>query len=440
MSRVIVIGGGFAGLAAGVTLASKGVAVTLVERRKHLGGRARSFTDLETGDTVDNGQHLFMGCYVHTREFLKTIGTLQDLHFQDRFRIDFLHPRKGPTKLAFSRYLPPPTHVLAGFLGFSAVGFGDVLRLRRLKPHLEADANKGLTAAAWLDRCDQSAEIRRSFWTHLCLSALHKHPDEALAEHLIAVINQAILGPREGARLGYSGVGLSRLYTEAASSFIEQAGGRITLSAAAEQLQVSEDGVRLRISGNEVLRADSIVCATPPPALARILPDSCSALKSRLSLYSSSPILSVNLWFDRPITQMLFVALLESRMDWVFNKHIMYDGRDKASPGHIAMVASAAIQYIDMTDDALVDMAMEDLMSHFPDASSAKLNRSLVVRERQATYVLPVGQPRPGNRTVHQSVYVAGDWTETGLPPTIEAAVISGQTAASCCLDHLQGP
>ncbi len=436
MSEVIIVGGGFAGLSAGVSLAAQGVKVTLLERRKHLGGRARSFTDNRTGDTVDNGQHLLMGCYYETRAFLEEIGTSHNLILQDQFNVDYLGPGGISTRLSFSRHLPPPIHILAGFLRFSPVQFGDVLRLRNLKAELNSSVVSTLTVDEWLVKCNQSKKIRESFWHPLCISALNQSPTEAPAEQLMAVVNQAVMGPWEGARMGYPGVGLSNLYTVAAASFIEKAGGRILLSTAADQIETCTDGVRLRTNRNEIIEGDWVVCASPPHATARILPDNQTTLKQVLYEYTPSPILSVNLWFDQTITSKLFVALLEARMDWVFNKHALYNGRDNASEGHIAMVASAAVHLIDKSDDELVAISMEDLSSHFPGASQARLEYSLVVRERHATFVLPGNQARPDNKTCHQRILLAGDWTETGLPPTIEAAVVSGRSAARICLEH----
>jgi squalene-associated FAD-dependent desaturase len=433
----IIVGGGFAGLSAGVSLAAEGVRVTLVERRKHLGGRARSFTDSKTGDTVDNGQHLFMGCYHKTRAFLETIGTSHNLLFQDQFNIEFLGPGGKGSQLQFSRHLPAPVHVLLGFLRFSSVRLGDVLRLRNLKRDLKSPDLTKYTVDEWLDRCNQSRAIREAFWNPLCISALNQSPEEAPAEQLAAVVNQAIMGPREGARLGYSGVGLSELYTSAAGVFIENSGGKILLSTAADQIRIGDDRIHLRLSQDGVLQGDCLVCASPPHATRRLLPEAFAPLKEQLSRYTSSPILSVNLWFDRPITPRMFVALHDAEMDWVFNKHALYGGRDKASKGHIAMVASAASQLIDKTDEELVTLSLEDLRSHFPSSSNARLKRSLVVRERQATFVLPTGHTRPGNKTVHRKIFLAGDWTDTGLPPTIEAAVVSGQSAAELCLESL---
>jgi squalene-associated FAD-dependent desaturase len=439
MSRVIVIGGGFSGLAAGVRLAAHGTCdVSLFERRKHLGGRAYSFTDRATGDTVDNGQHLFMNCYYKTREFLETIGTVDSLCFQDEFRLDFARPGTGPTVLSFPRRLPPPLNLLAGFMRYTPVGTGDVLRLRHVRSALNEPTAPGLTVNDWLEACRQSPAIRRAFWDPLCVSALNQQPDAAPARYLTSVLKSAFLGGRDSNLMGYAGVGLSTMYTSAARSFIQRRGGKCRVGDAVAALNVAGGGkIEIRLRSGAVLTADAAICAITPPALSRILPDGFEDLKARLKSYYPSPILSVNLWFEEPVLDRPFVGLLAGRMDWIFNKPMLYDGRDRASPGHVTLVASAADRLVDQPDERLVEIALEDLNDVLPATRLNPLAHHLVVRERQATFALPGGQSPPPNRTTTPGLYIAGDWTDTGLPATVESAVKSGYRAAALALEYL---
>ena len=439
MSHVIVIGGGFAGLAAGVRLAAHGTCeVSLLERRKHLGGRAYSFTDRATGDTVDNGQHLFMKCYLRTREFLETIGTEDRLCFQDRFRLDFAHPGAGPTVLLFARRLPPPLNLLAGFMRYRPVGAGDVLRLRHVRSALNEPTAPGLTVNDWLEACRQSQAIRRAFWNPLCVSALNLQPDVAPARFLTAVLKSAFLGDRDSYLMGYAGVGLSAMYTGAARSYIQRHGGRCRVGDAVAALNIVDGGkIGIRLRSGEGLTADATICAITPPALARILPEGLEDLKSSLKPFYPSPILSVNLWFAEPVLDRPFVGLLAGRMDWIFNKPMLYDGRDRASPGHVTLVASAADRLVDEPDERLVEIALGDLHDALPATRQNPLEHHLVVRERHATFALPGGQSPPPNRTTIPGLYIAGDWTDTGLPATVESAVDSGYRAAALALEYL---
>lgn len=439
MSRVIIVGGGFAGLAAGVRLAERGTCVVnLFERRKRLGGRAYSFTDRATGDTVDNGQHLFMKCYHRTREFLETIGTGERLRFQEKFRLDFLHPDLGHAALRFPRRLPPPLNLLAGFIRYGPVNVGDVVRLRRVRAALAAPPQSGVTVHDWLEECGQSPAIRRAFWDPLCVSALNQRPDAAPAAHLTSVLKLAFLGSADATLMGYPGVGLSAMYTDAARNFINRRGGACHVGEAAAQLRVAEDGqIRIRLKSGPVVTADAAICAITPPALSRLLPEGLADLKIRLNAFYPSPILSVNLWFRSPVLDMPFVGLLTGRMDWIFNKPLLYNGRDNASPGHVTLVASAAGSLVDLPDERLLDIALGDLHRFLPETRNIALERHLVVRERHATFALPAGHAPPPNRTAAPGLYVAGDWTDTGLPATVESAVESGYRAAAHTLEYL---
>ena len=439
MSNVIVIGGGFAGLAAGVRLVERGTCnVSLFERRKHLGGRAYSFTDRTTGDTVDNGQHLFMKCYLKTREFLETIGTGDHLRFQEQFRLDFIQPGVGRTALSFPRLLPPPLNLLAGFMRYKPVDMGDVVRLRHVRSALRAPTPPGLTVNEWLEECKQSPSIRQAFWDPLCISALNQQPDAAPASHLKSVLKLAFFGRSESTLMGHAGVGLSAMYTGAASTFIQRHGGTCHVGEAAAELRVTKnDKIRIRFRSGRVVTADAAICAIAPPALSRLLPDGFEDLKARLSAFYPSPILSVNLWFKRPVLNRPFIGLLEGRMDWVFNKPMLYDGRDRASAGHVTLVASAADGLVDQPDERLVEIALKDLHTFLPETRKIPLEHHLVVRERQATFALPRGHSPPPNRTAAPGLFIAGDWTDTGLPATVESAVESGYRAAAHTLEYL---
>ena len=429
--RVAVIGGGFAGLAASVELAKSGVQVALLEARRHLGGRAYSFRHTATGDTVDNGQHLFMRCYQSTRDFLDRIGTADLLSFQDGFRVDFSHPEMGEMALAFPRRGPRSYRILRGFLRFKPFRLADLPGLARVERTLNDPASDQCSAADWLDSTGQSSALRESFWDPLCIAALNRVPAEASARDLRAVLREAFFGRPDGADMGYAGGGLSALYTEASRQFIESHEGKVRSGAAAQCLTRLPDGsLEVGLKADERIEADAVIAAVPPPALLRILPDGMRPLRETLSRYRPSPILSVNLWLDRPVMRKPVLGLLGTEMQWVFCQSALYAGRDRAAPGHITLVASAADALVGLSDDALVEMALSDLRTHLPEAGNATCTQHLVIRERRATYDLAPSMDRPGNTTDWPGLYVAGDWTDTGLPATIEGAVSSGQDAA----------
>ena len=431
---MIIIGGGFGGLAAGVRLSEAGVRVLLLERRKHLGGRAYSFLDSKTGDTVDNGQHLFMGCYHHTVDFLKKIGCLERLKFQDRPRVDFLDRDNGFTSFECAS-LPPPMHAVAGLFRMKGITLGDKLRTLKVGRAIQKNGKAGshtLTVSRWLDQLSQSERIKQRFWYPMAIATLNENPDAASAKMLKVVLKEAFGGGTQSASIGIARVGLSELYTEGASDFIRSRGGEVRTNAQASRLIVDDGSVTaVELKDGERIAADYFISAVPPTALLQILPDELREKDfSKLASLGSSPIVSINLWFDRPVMDREFVGLIGTRSQWIFNKDLILSPGKQSN--QIAVIISAARGFVDWTNQELVEMALTELNELIPESRSAHLLHSRVVKEREATLAHTVESDgvRPGPRTVLPNLILAGDWTATGLPATIESAVLSGNTAA----------
>ena len=431
--RVVIIGGGFAGLAAGVRLSERGHEVVLLERRNHLGGRAYSFTDAKTGDVVDNGQHLFMGCYHHTIAFLETIGRRDRLKFQDRPRVDFLDA-EGFASFDCPR-LPAPFHVLAGLLRMKGLGLGDKLRTFNIGRALKGNGSHSpgaLTVDQWLDQLGQSDTIKHRFWYPMVVATLNQKPDIASARMLKVVLQEAFGGDAKSASIGISRVGLSDLYTDGAFDFIKNRRGDVRTGAQVQAL-IIEGGVvaAFELKSGERIGGDYFISAVPPEALFAILPvDLRNKEFASLMTLGSSPIVSINLWFDRPIIDREFVGLLGTRSQWIFNKDLILSP-GKAS-NQVAVIISAARDFVDWTKTDLVEMALGDLHKLLPQSRHAELLHSVIVKEREATLSHSVESDslRPGPQTSIENLLLAGDWTDTGLPATIESAVISGEVAA----------
>ena len=431
--RVVIIGGGFAGLAAGVRLSERGHEVLLLERRNHLGGRAYSFTDAKTGDVVDNGQHLFMGCYQHTIAFLKTIGRVDRLKFQDRPRVDFLDT-EGFTSFDCPP-LPAPFHVLAGLLRMKGLGLGDKLRAFNIGRAIKSNGSLSpgtLTVDQWLDELGQSDTIKRRFWYPMVVATLNQKPDIASARMLKVVLQEAFGGNAKSGSIGISRVGLSDLYTDGALDFIKARGGDVRTGAQVREL-IIEDGVvvAVELKDGERVEGDCFISAVPPEALFAILPEDLKNKEfASLLTLGSSPIVSINLWFDRPIIDHEFVGLLGTRSQWIFNKDLILSTGKKSN--QVAVIISAARDFVDWTRNDLVEMALGDLHDLLPASRDAELLHSVIVKEREATLSHSVESDslRPGPRTSISNLILAGDWTDTGLPATIESAVMSGDVAA----------
>lgn len=450
---VVIIGGGFAGLAAAVELAEHGVKVLLLERRAFLGGRAYSFTDKTTGDTIDNGQHLMMGCYRHTLSFLEKIGSLAKLKFQQNLQVDFLSQSANGeiTHASFKcPSLPAPLHLLAGLFKLETIGWKD--RLNALRVGLELRRLNGnraslptslvdVTVREWLTRLGQTEKMQSRFWDLVALATLNETPGLASADMFARVLDQAFMHTRQDSTMVISKVGLSELYTDNARRFIEARGGEVRLNAEVEQTEFSQArAVAVKLKTGERIAAEAIISAVPYFALGRMLPPeiaAASSLKPALE-FKSAPIVSINLWYAEPVTDVEFTGLLDSRIEWVFNKNAI-SGSSHSGHQHLALVISGAHEAARLNKGELIELAIGEMNRFFPAAGNQQPVHVFVVREHDATLSHTVGTARlrPKQKTGFENLFLAGDWTDTGLPATIESAVFSGQQCARLVLEKV---
>jgi hydroxysqualene dehydroxylase len=442
---VLIIGGGFAGLAAAVDLAEAGRRVLLLERRSFLGGRAYSFTDKTTGDTIDNGQHLMMGCYHRTLRFLEKIGSFDKIKFQPDPQVDFLQEETNGSVTRASFKCPPlpaPLHLLGGLARLKTIGWGD--RLRALGVGLAVRMLNGnrdrlaeVTVREWLDSLGQSERIQRRFWRPMALATLNEAPDVASADMFARVIELGFMRKKSDSAMVISRVGLSDLYTPQAQNFVEARGGELRLNADVSQIDFEGDqvaGVTLR--SGERIEADAVISAVPYFALRRMLPAEFAAANFPcLDRLKSAPIVSINLWYDEPITDLEFAGLLDSPIEWVFNKNAINQTGHRRQ--HLALVISGAHDAARRSKEELIALADAEIKRFFPKARGRRPFHAFVVREHDATISHPVGTARlrPSSRTQFDNFFLAGDWTATGLPATIEGAVQSGQDCARIVLE-----
>ncbi len=449
MDEVVIIGGGFAGLAAGVALAEAGRHVRLLEQKPYLGGRARSFVDPATGSVVDNGQHVLMGCYHATRRFLAAIGTLDRVVFQPDLRVPFVEPGRGVTTLECPRW-PAPWHLLFGVFASDSFSSGEKLEVARLGRLLGSrvsrgadgaaggSGSRGLTVEEWLRSLGQSERLRRNFWDLLSIAAMNEDPRRASAALFERVLRLALFQSPEDSCLGIPRVGLSECYTQAASDFITARGGRVEVGRSVASLLVRCDGAGragvsqgVVLSDGERIEARAVLSAVPWHAFLQFLPEDLVRAEpcfSKIRILRPAPIISIYLWIDRPVTDLDFVGLRGTTVQWLFNR-----SRIDGSSGHlVSLVLSGAHNHVDRSKEELLSVAIEDLARLFPSCRRAGVLRSLVIKERLATFSPSVesADARPTARTPIRGLYLAGDWTDTGLPATIEGAVESGYTAA----------
>lgn len=437
LAPIIVIGGGFAGLAAAVDLAEQGKKVLLLERRAFLGGRAYSFTDKVTGDTIDNGQHLMMGCYHHTLSFLKKIGASHKVKFQPNPRVDFLSDTTGHASFACPP-LPAPLHLLAGLSRLQTIRWSDRVKALRVGLALRTmNGNRArladITVREWLNELGQSQRMQRRFWDLVALATLNEAPEVASADMFARVLDQAFMHAKQDSTMVISRVGLSDLYTQDAIQFITARGGEVRRNASVKSIDFANNrAIGVTLSNGPSLAASAIISAVPYFMLKDILaPELLAAHFPAVAEFKSAPIVSINLWYDDAVTDLEFVSLLDSPIEWVFNKNAIA-GEARPRHQHLALVISGAHQAALQPKESLIAMAHAEMKRFFPKARLQQPLHAYVVKEQQATISHTIGtaRKRPAQKTPFTNFFLAGDWTDTGLPATIESAVWSGQECA----------
>jgi len=458
---VVVIGSGCAGLSAAVRLASRGARPLVVEARARLGGRATAFPDRDTGDLVDNGQHILLGCYRETFAFLREIGAADNVRLERQLAVTMIDRDRRRSRLSCPP-LPPPMHLLAGVLEWSALSWRDRLSigsmatpLRNARRELAGAPVKAAspdeTVEQWLVRNGQTPRLREMLWHPLALAALNQPAERAAAAPFARVLAEMFSGEAGGAAIGLPTVPLHLMYAEPARAYLERRGGRVRTGAAATVVGTIDGGAVAGVRvGGELMKIDRVVSAVPWFAFADLFdrePPALVATIDRARRMAASPIVSVNLWFDRAVVDEPIIGLPGRAMQWVFDKsgdaagahhagaHDEAAGADAGA--HVSMVSSGADAMLAKANDELIRLAHDELLEALPATRAAKLLRGTVVRERRATFSLAPGQPpRPAAETGVRGLVLAGDWIDTGLPATIESAVRSGNRAADLAIER----
>jgi squalene-associated FAD-dependent desaturase len=439
----VVVGAGFAGLSAAARLARDGARVVVLEARVRLGGRATAFPDRDTGELVDNGQHVLLGCYTGTFAFLRQIGAIDNVRMQPHLSVSMID-RAGRRSRLDCPALPAPLHLVAGVLEWDALSWTDRLSILKmaapmrvarhaLKPGARAiAASPGETVERWLIHNGQTARLRELLWEPLALAALNQPTNQAAAPPFARVLAEMFGSDPQAAAIGLPTRPLHLMYAEPARRYVEGHRGRVITGAAAKVGIGADGGLRVRANG-DAWTAPAVIAAVPwfalpslfeppPPALAEPL--------ERVRAMASCPIVTVNLWLDRRVMDEPFIGLPGRTMQWVFDKRTVF-GSDDHGASHLSLVSSGAAAVVGLENDELIAIAHGQLVDALPAARAAALTRATVVREPRATFSLAPGQPaRPQTVTAVPGLYLAGDWIDTGLPATIESAVRSGHMAA----------
>jgi len=443
---VIVIGGGLAGLAASVALAEAGWRVRLFEQRPFLGGRATSYV-LPDGEHVDNCQHVTLGCCTNLEDFYQRVGSAGKIKFFDRLL--FLDPQGRRGEIG-AGILPAPFHMSGSFATFSPLSLRDKWSIARAMLNIlrtrgkpaDLDEPGGISMLEWLRRRKQTTRAIERFWRVVLVSALDEELDRTDARYGVEVFWKAFLSNRSGYRMGVPTVPLAELY-EGCRLAIERKGGEVILRAPVRQIKIAGGAVIGAVfdEGREET-AEAYVLAVPQNALAELLPDAAKQsepLLGTLDKFKVSPITGVHFWFDRPVMVEPFITLLDTTTQWVFNKTALYapNGTKKIMEGqYLQLVISASYVLLQKPRQEIIDLCLKEIREALPAARSAQLVKATVIKEAAATFSPEPGidRWRPKQGTKIQGLFLAGDWTDTGWPATMEGAVRSGYLAAEAVL------
>ncbi len=414
MPSAIVVGGGLAGMAAAVALADAGFRVDLFEARATLGGRASSFTPPDGGEPIDNCQHILLGCCANLLDLYARLGVRDLIRFHREYH--FLERGGRASRLRPGR-LRAPWHLLASFLRLpflNAAGKLSVIRaLRALARESRRRDLDDITMGDWLAAQRQTPAALRRFWQPVLVSALNEDLHRVAAAHAFQVFRLAFLGERSGFELGVPAVPLNRLYDRAVP------GVTTHLRTPVERIAVREGAAAGVVAHGTLCVRNNVVLAVPPDRIPALAPE----LELDLAPFEYVPITGIHLWFDRAVMDLPQAALLESPIQWVFNQA---EGR------YLLAVVSASRGLVEMSREQILALAQRELADYFPTAGAARLERAHVVKELRATFSARPGLEahRPPTETRIRGLYLAGDFTRTGWPATMEGAVRSGYLAA----------
>ncbi len=444
---VAIVGGGLAGLAAGCALADAGLRVTLFERRPYVGGRASSYEHPGTGEVVDNCQHVLLGCCTNLIHFYERLGVSDKIRWFDE--LTFIEPGGRASRMAPS-FLPAPMHNIPTFLSAKMLTAKDKLAIARAMAEMSRGLpeDSGEDFLSWLRRHKQTEQSIERFWKTVLVSALNEDLDRISVRYAFQVFRESFMKSAAAGKMGLPSIPLSDLYGNAVE-YIRARGGEVLLRSPVTAIGPKQNSVGV-VSGSGERLFDCLVMAAPFQNVASLLPaDSTAApIKQQLSHFESSSITGIHLWFDREITPLPHAVLLDRTIQWMFHKSKFHERRfheskENASTGsYVELVVSASKPLVQKSREEILELATRELAEFFPAVKDAKVVKAAVIKEIYATYAILPGldKYRPEAKTPWPHIFLAGDWTATGWPATMEGAVRSGYLAAEALMERLDQP
>ncbi|GIU77693.1 MAG: phytoene dehydrogenase [Bryobacteraceae bacterium] len=420
MRTAAIAGGGVAGIAAAAALADAGFRVILLESRPYLGGRASSYAlPGRDSEVIDNCQHILLKCCVNLLDLYRRLGVEDQIEFHGEFH--YLEPG-GRRSVLRSGFLPAPLHFSGSFASLRFLSPGEKLEAARGLLALRREYGRrsdldSITMQQWLEEKRQSPRTISRFWAPVLVSAVNEELDRMAALHGFKVFRLAFLSARDAYQMGVPRVPLGEIHS--AERLAPSTGAQVLLRRKVTGLHTEGRRIRALLTDNGPVEADVFVSALPFEPLRQLAP----GLLDDWSVFEHSPIAGIHLWFDRPVTDLPHAVLLDSPFQWFFNKS---GGR------YLQLVVSASRFLETWPRQQAAVRAFEDLCRYLPEARRARLERYHVVKEIRATFSARPGlaarRPRPETR--FENLFLAGDWTDTGWPSTMEGAARSGYRAA----------
>ena len=431
MTKCLIIGGGFAGLSAASFLAGKGIKVHLLEASPKLGGRAYSFIHKNKNDVIDNGQHILMGCYKNTIEFLKLIGAENNISFQKNLKVNFVERNGGIHKLDAST-LFYPFNLLKGILNYSAIKFSERLSILRLFLKLifiNPLKYENYSVEEWLKSENQNERIIKSLWEILVVGTLNTTAQKASAEIFIKILKVIFFTGNESSVIVLPETGLSEMYCENSKNFIENNGGIVSFPERVTGLEIENNEVKKVITNKDMYSDFDFVISTVPFHSFRKIISEPELLNEHKIDMEYSPILTVHLWLNENPFNEKFYGLIDSKVHWLFNH-----GK------HITLVTSAADEFIEKKDEEIIEIIYSQIENYFPIFYRTFVAEFLIIKEKRATFIPTVESTKLRRKLKFQykNLFVAGDWVNTDLPSTIESAVLSGRKAADSVFSNIR--
>ena len=437
---VAIVGGGLAGLAAGCALAEAGLRVTVFERRPYVGGRASSYEHPGTGEVVDNCQHVLLGCCTNLIDFYDRLGVSGKIRWFDE--LTFIEPGGRASRMAPS-FLPAPMHNVPTFLGAKMLSVSDKIAISRamavMSRGLPEDSSEDFLS--WLRRHKQTERAIERFWKTVLVSALNEDLDRMSVRYATQVFRESFMKSAAAGRMGLPSIPLSDLYGSAIE-YIRARGGEVLLRSSVNAIGPKQDRVGV-LTGSGEQQFDFVVLAAPFQNVASLLPsdESASPIKQQLAKFEPSSITGIHLWFDREVTPLPHAVLLDRTIQWMFHKSKFHERRQEnaAQGSYVELVVSASKSLVQKSREEILELATRELTEFFPTVREAKLVKATVIKEIYATYAILPGldKYRPEAKTQWPQIFLAGDWTATGWPATMEGAVRSGYLAAEALMKNL---